>query len=202
MHVDSNTNILPAYKGISYSTGDNFNTGNSDGIQVNANYQATFNKPGQQLNFDLDYARFGSEPFQQNKNSYYDASGTIVGDIEQLRNSNPQSVDVYSAKLDYAQPLWENARLETGTKISQTKTDNNLKFDVFVGNDWQVDPNQTNHFIYREQIDAAYINFSQQFGKFSLQAGLRGEYTWSKGEQITTGELNDTSYINLFLHFL
>ena len=194
-------NISPTYKGVSYSTNDNINSGSRNGIQVNTNYQATFNKPGKQLNFDLDYARFGNDPFQQNKNIYYDPSGAMVGDVEQLRNSNPQSIDVYSAKLDYVQPLWKDARMETGAKISQTKTDNDLKYDVFVGNDWQVDANQTNHFIYKEQIDAAYINLSQQLGKFSLQAGLRGEYTRSEGEQKTTGEVNDTSYFNLFPTF-
>jgi outer membrane receptor protein involved in Fe transport len=192
------TNISPTYQGINYSTSNSISVGNRDGIQINMNYQAAFNKPGQQLNFDLDYARFGSDPFQQNKNIYYDTNGTAVGDVEQLRNSNPQTIDVYSAKLDYVQPLWENAKLETGTKISQTQTDNDLKFDVFAGNDWQVDADHTNRFVYTEQIDAAYINFSQQLGKFSLQAGLRGEYTWSEGKQMTTGEVNDTSYFNLF----
>ena len=199
--VNGITNISPTYNGVSHSTNDNVNSGGTNGIQVNANYQATFNKPGQQLNFDLDYARFNSNPFQQIKNSYYDADGVIVGDIEQLRNRNPQTIDVYSAKVDYVQPLWKGARMETGAKVSQTETDNDLKFDIFVGNDWQVDANQTNRFIYKEQIDAAYFNLSQQLGKFSLQAGLRGEYTWSEGKQMTTGEVNDTSYFNLFPTF-
>ncbi|MDR2887185.1 MAG: TonB-dependent receptor [Bacteroidales bacterium] len=192
------TNITPTYEGVTYSTADNFITSQRDGIQVNMNYQLTFDKPGQQLNFDLDYASFGSNSFQQNKNTYYSPGNVMLGDIEQLRNSNPQTIDVYSSKLDYVQPLWKGARMETGAKISQTQTDNDLKFDVFADNDWQVDANQTNRFIYKEQIDAGYISFSQQLGKFSLQAGLRGEHTWSEGKQMTTGEVNDTSYFNLF----
>ena len=195
------TNISPAYNGINYSTANNIKSGNRNGIQVNMNYQSIFNKPGQQLNFDLDYAHFGSTPFMQNANRYYEPGGALFGDVEQLRNSNPQSIEVYSAKLDYVQPLWEGARMETGAKISQTKTDNDLKYDVFVGSDWQVDANQTNRFIYKEQIDAGYINLSQQLGTFSLQAGLRGEYTWLEGEQKTTGEVNDKSYFDLFPTF-
>jgi len=199
--LKGNTRITPAFNGVSSSEADNIQYRNGKGIQANANYQTTFDKPGQQLNFDFDYARFFAEPFQQNRNIYYDSSGAIVGVPEQLRNSNPQNIDVYSAKTDYVQPLWKNARMETGAKVSQSKTDNDIKFEVFSGNVWQIDPNRTNRFVYTEQIDAAYINLNQQLGKFGLQAGLRGEYTLLKSEQKTTGERNDTAYFNLFPTF-
>ena len=196
------TDITPTYNGVSYSTADNIQIRSLDGIQVNANYQTTF-KPGQQLNLDFDYARFGSGPLQQNKNIYYDASNAMVDDIEQFRNGNPQTIDVYSAKIDYVQPVWEGARMETGAKFGQTTTDNDLKYEEFnyIRNLWEVDPGQSNRFEYTEQISAAYINLSQQLGKFSLQAGLRGEYTWSEGEQKTTGEVNNKSYFDLFPTF-
>jgi len=199
--LKGNTNIVPAYNGVNYSEADNVQSRNGNGIQVNTNYQVTFNKPGQQLNLDLDYARFFSEPFQQNKNIYYDTHHTAIGVPEQFRNTNPQIIDVYSAKIDYAQPLWKDARMETGAKISQSKTDNDIKFEVFNGADWLIDANRTNRFVYTEQIDAAYINVSQRLGKFNLQAGFRGEYTSMKSEQKTTGEKNDTTYFNLFPTF-
>jgi hypothetical protein len=195
------THISPTYNGIDFSTSNNTMTKNENGIQVNTNYQHTFTKSGQQLNIDLDYARFDSEQLQQTANSYYDPNGTMVGILEQLRHKAPRIIDVYSAKIDYTQPLWKDARMETGAKVSQTKTDNDLKYDVLVGNDWQIDANRTNRFVYSEQIDAAYINLNQQLGKFNLQAGLRGEYTLSKGKQKTTGEGNDTTYFNLFPTF-
>jgi len=195
------TNITPAYNGVRYSESDNVQSRSGDGIQVNANYQITFAKPGQRLNLDLDYARFSSEPFQQNRNIYYDLNNTIIDIPEQLRNKNPQIIDVHSAKIDYAQPLWKDARIETGAKVSQSKTDNDMKFDIFSGSEWQIDANRTNRFVYTEQIDAAYINVSQRLGKFYFQAGLRGEYTLLNSEQKTTGELNDTSYLNLFPTF-
>ena len=192
------THISPVYNGVSYSTADNVQSRSGDGIQANANYQSTFSKPGQQLNFDLDYARFSSEPFQHNTNRYYDPSGAMIDAPEQLRNTNPQIIDVYSAKLDYTQPLWKGAQMETGAKHSQSKTNNDLKYDLFNGNDWLVDADRSNRFVYTEQISAAYFNISQQKGKFSFQAGLRTEYTQSKGKQKTTGEVNDTTYFPTF----
>ena len=194
------TDISPTYNGVSRSMSNNFFSGPKSGIQVNANYQSIFTKPEQQLNLDMDYAHFGSDLFQQNSNLYYDPTSAPVA-TEQMRHAAPQAIDVYSAKIDYVQPLWKNARLETGAKAGQTKTDNELKYDTFVGNDWQEDANRSNRFVYTEQINAAYINISQQLGKFNLQAGLRGEYTMSKGEQKKTDEVNDTSYFNLFPTF-
>jgi len=195
------TDISPAYNGVSYSTADNLNTSTRNGIQANMNYQSTFAKPGQQLNFDLDYARFNSSPFQQNANRYFATDGVMIGAAEQFSNANPQAIDVYSAKIDYTQPLWKDARLETGAKFGQTKTDNDLKYEEVIGGVWVSDPGRTNRFVYTEQISAAYVNISQRLGKFSLQGGLRGEYTSSKGDQKTTGEVNDTSYFNLFPTF-
>ena len=195
------TNILPAYDGASFSTSNNIQSGSMDGIQVNINYQAKFDKPGKQLNLDVDYARFGSDPFQQITNRYYDPGGLMLDAPEQFRNNSPRTTEVYSAKIDYVQPLWKDARMETGTKFTQSKTDNDLKYDKYINSDWQIDAGKTNRFVYTEQIGAAYINISQRLGKFNLQAGLRGEYTLPKGEQKTTGEVNDTSYFNLFPTF-
>jgi hypothetical protein len=195
------TNILPPHNGIDYSTSDNIRSSNSNGIQVNTNYQKTFVRQGQQVNLDLDYAYFSYDPLQQITNRYYESDNVMLGIPEQLRNTNPQTFDIYSAKIDYMQPLGENGKAEAGAKFSQSKTDNDLKYDIFVDNEWQMDANKTNRFIYTEKIGAVYINISQQLGKLRLQAGLRGEYTWAKGEQKTTDELNDTSYFNLFPTF-
>ena len=198
---ESTTHISPTYNGVSYSTADNSQTNTKNGIQANINYQSTFAKPGQQLNFDLNYARFTSDPLQKIANRYYDPAGVMIDDVEQFSNANPQTIDVYSAKIDYVQPVWKDARMEMGAKFGQTKTDNDLKYEEVVNNIWQPNPGKSNRFIYTEQISAVYINLSQRLGKFNFQAGLRGEYTSTKGEQKTTGEVNDTTYLNLFPTF-
>lgn len=195
------TKISPTYNDVNYSEAENIRSSNSNDIQVNMNYQSMFSKQGQQLNLDLDYARFNYDPLQQITNRYYNPSGDMISNPEQLRNTNPQITEIYSAKIDYTQPLWKNARAEMGAKASQSKTDNDLKYEEFVNGYWEIDANRTNRFVLSEQISAAYININQRLGKFSLQAGLRGEYTWVEGKQKTTGEANDTTYFNLFPTF-
>jgi outer membrane receptor protein involved in Fe transport len=199
--INGFTDITPTFNGVNYSTSDNTNSGGGDGIQVNMNYQSTFDNAGQQLNFDFDYARFYSNQLQQNTNRYYDINDMLIGSVEQFSNANPQTINIYSARIDYKQPLWENAQMETGARFGQTTTDNNLMREDFINNVWQPDLDISNRFVYTEQISAAYINLSQQLGKFSLQGGLRGEYTYSKGEQKTTGEVSEVTYFDLFPTF-
>ena len=200
-NMEGGTDVSPAYNGVDYSTANGNAALKRDGIQANMSYQTTFTNKGQQLNIDLDYAHFNAAPFQQNTNKYFDPDGVMIADFEQFRNTNSQNIDVYSAKVDYKQPLWKDAMIETGVKFGQSKTDNDLKYDLFTSNNWQPDPARSNRFAYTEQVSAAYININQRLGKFSLQAGLRGEYTYSEGDQKTTGEVNDTSYFNLFPTF-
>jgi len=202
-NIKGRTDITPVYNGVIYSTADNNKIEGRDGIRVNMNYQTTFAKKAkQQFNLDMDYARFDSYSFQENANRYYSSDDVMIGAVEQFSNTNPQTINVYSAKIDYTQqPLWKDASMETGAKFSQSITDNDLKYEEVVGDVWQQTPGKSNRFVYMEQISAAFVNVSQQFGNFNLQGGLRGEYTYSKGDQKTTGEVNDTSYFNLFPTF-
>lgn len=56
---------------------------------------------------------------------------------------------------------------------------------------WLKDYGRSNHFIYHENINAAYINFQKQFKKWGLQFGLRAEQTISKGHQ----DVNNSDFI-------
>ena len=86
-------------------------------------------------------------------------------------------------------------------KQASPRRDNNLIYEEYTGLNWELDRNRSNHFVYTEQVHAAYIMVKQTLGKWNFQAGLRGEYTNSKGEQKTTGEVNDSTYLNLFPTF-
>jgi hypothetical protein len=196
--VEGHTNITPAYENVDRTTIHNLLTEQTEGLQVNANYQQTFPEPGRQLNLDVDYGQFNNKSSQHDTNNYFGEDGKPVRDEEQLRHVNPQRIDIYSGKLDYTHPAGENGRLEAGVKSSGSKTDNDLLFEEYTGNRWETDRDQTNRFIYTEQVHAAYLNLSKSWGKWSVQAGLRGEYTFSKGEQRATGAVNDSSYFNLF----
>jgi len=192
------TTISPALNDTGSTVFKNRNSDWEDGKQYNLNYQGQYAKPGQQLNIDLDYGQFQSKPYQLNQNSYFNSQQTQIGDEELLRHTNPQNIDLWSVKADYTQPLWKGSKIEAGAKASQSKTDNNLIFENYLQSQWESDATQSNRFVYTEQVDAGYVSFSQSLGKWNFQAGLRGEYTRSKGEQRTTTVVTDSTYFNLF----
>ena len=48
---------------------------------------------------------------------------------------------------------------------------------------------EENHFIYKENINAAYVNLNKQLSKkWSAQAGLQWRTPTHDGNQLTTGE--------------
>ena len=190
----SRTSIAPTFEGISSSTANNYRANPNDGNQINLNYMGQYAKPGQQLTVDVDYAEFYSRSDQRLENDYFGTDMTPVGGKEQTRYYNPQKITLWSAKADYTQPMWKGSKLEIGAKSSQSKTDNNLIYEKNMSQS----SDQSNHFIYTEQVHALYASISQSTGKWSFQAGLRAEYTDSNGEQRTTGEVNRSTYTDLF----
>jgi hypothetical protein len=199
--VEGVTDITNSPDNVSRTSMSNRQLTPSSSNQLNLNYQGNFAEPGQQLNIDLDYAHFNSNSEQNIHNKYFDAVGTSEIASEQLRSGNPQNIKMYSAKADYSHPFGKKTTLEIGGKINRIETDNDLLYEEFTGAGWQTDAGLTNHFVYTEQISAAYVNLGRQLGKWSLQAGLRGEHTSTTGEQRSTTVVNDTAYFDLFPTF-
>ncbi|WP_160715707.1 TonB-dependent receptor [Chitinophaga solisilvae] len=170
----------------------------------NLNYRGILDSTGKELNIDLDYAR-NSDRQSSGINAFTtDALGKRFLSSDTSRSNQPATVEIKTAKIDYTHPLKNNARLEAGAKVSFVTTDNDARFDSLRSNNWIPDENRSNHFIYKENINAAYVNYNKQYKKWNVQLGLRGEYTHITGtsESQKGGKTNviknDSSYFNLF----
>lgn len=195
--MDGRTLITPPQDGIARSESVGEMTRRSHSQQVNLNYQRLFSQSGQQLNVDVDYARFVTRNHQTTQNDYFDPEGMPVGNPEELRHHTPRTVELWSGKADYRQSLGE-VQMETGVKFSVSETDNDLAYEIRNAGTWENDPNRSNRYIYNEQVHAGYVNLSRRFGKVMASVGLRGEYTGIEGKQVTTGQRNDNDYFGLF----
>jgi outer membrane receptor protein involved in Fe transport len=183
---------------ISDAMSHNYDKQSWENLSYNLNYLHQFNKEGQTLNIDADYASntFNS---QLNLNTRYKgSSGNYDGQSSNRRGYAPSLTNVYVGKVDYAHPLGEKLKLETGLKSSFVNADNNLRYDTLQNNTWVKDANSSSHFKYQEQIHAGYLSLNNDFKYFSLQVGLRAEYTNSRGHQITSDSLVHRSYFQLF----
>jgi outer membrane receptor protein involved in Fe transport len=163
----------------------------------NFNFKHTFDSTGKEINADLDLGRFRARPRQDIFINTFDANSNPLA--ARIQKSDQQStISVSSFKADYTQPLKGNAKFEAGIKTSFVTTDNDVKFFDVVNSNNVPDVNRSNHFVYKENVNAAYLNFSKQFKQAGLQVGLRMEHTNSKGDQLTTSENLNRNYVQLF----
>ena len=67
----------------------------------------------------------------------------------------PSDIDIYTFKTDYVHPI-KGGRIEAGLKFSYVKNDNQVNYENFRNGKWEEDLIRSNHFIYDENINAAY----------------------------------------------
>ncbi|WP_343523870.1 TonB-dependent receptor [Pedobacter sp.] len=160
---------------------------------VNLNYRHKFKQAGRELTFDADYLLYRNQTDQTYYNFSYLPSGTLkYQDV--LTGNLPSDIDIYTAKMDYSHPLANEWKLAAGVKTAYTKTDNIADYFNTANGNTSVDYEKSNHFLYKENINAAYLNMSREGKRFSLQIGLRYENTVSNGHQLGNLIKPDSSF--------
>ncbi|SFC34738.1 Outer membrane receptor proteins, mostly Fe transport [Parapedobacter composti] len=172
--------------------------GNYTSITVNANNQFTIDSTGRKLVADVDISRFSNRNKAHYDNTFYLPSGDMKGQPLLSRSDMPTIIDIRVAKVDYTHPMGKGKKLEAGLKYSNVVSDNDMRFENLEEDVWQNDAGRTNHFVYDEQVAAAYVNYSTQWGKWGVQAGLRSEYTVSDGNSITLANRIQRDYLDFF----
>lgn len=165
----------------------------------NLNFRHVFDSTGRELTADVDYLTYRSTNSQDLINAYFDAGGVPTFKADTLLGSLPQDINIYTAKMDYTHPLKKGAKFEAGIKTSFVNTDNNAIYDSVNYGVRVRDIGRSNHFIYDENVNAAYVNYSRPLSKKIFgQFGLRLENTNAKGNQVTSGEKFKRNYTQLF----
>ncbi|WP_313269291.1 outer membrane beta-barrel family protein [Sphingobacterium sp.] len=196
---DSKTNV-----GKSFTTLDSLLISTSqfkelfDRYSANLNNEFRIDSNGRKLTLDLDWSKFKSSKRVGYNNQYFDGQMDAITPEEIQRSRMPIGIDIYVAKLDYEQPLSKVSKLEMGAKYSNVTSDNDLTFEDFLNNSWINNEKRTNHFVYKEQIAAGYIDYNNTIGKWGLKVGARGEYTFSDGNSLTLNKQVKRNYFKLF----
>lgn len=151
-------------------------------FSANVNFRTVLDSAGQEISGDVDYVRYSSSSIQPLTSYYYDNTGNLTQAPDVLLGTLPTDIKIYSGKIDYSLPLKKGAKFEAGIKSSYVKTDNDARYDSVKTNYMLLDSGRSNHFIYDENINAAYVNYSRPLGKkWSAQLGLRLENTNANG---------------------
>lgn len=167
-------------------------------LTANFNVKHTIDSTGKEITADLDYARYDNRTDQRYNIATYDPKGMIIEGPRMDLGNTKGIVDIYTAKVDYTHPLSKTVKLEMGAKTAYVATGNDMRFSIRQGEVTTPDPGRTNEFVYKENINALYVNFSKQFKKTGVQLGLRAEQTIMRGDQVTSDSSFRRDYLNLF----
>ncbi len=182
-----------------YIDANNYNANRFTNFTSNVHYLGKLDTAGTTLSADLDFVRITNRGDANFYNFYYDLTGGLPNRQDFLYTSTPNGYNIYSAKVDYTHPFSKKRKIEFGAKASKVASDNDSRFYFNNAEALVLDPARTNHFLYDEAILAAYINWSSKIGeRYTLQAGLRAEETISKGESLTTQQVNERNYLGFF----
>jgi iron complex outermembrane recepter protein len=186
----------------SVAISDNVNKQKSNNFSSNLNMRHVFDSAGKEFTVDLDYLTYDQNANQSLISNYLFPDLSVRRPADELKGTLPSNVNIYSAKTDFTFPLKNAGKIETGIKSSYVTTDNDALYQNKTDNGYVTDYGKTNHFIYKENINAVYFNYSKQIKKWGMQAGLRAENTNSKGNQLGNLVNKDSSftkhYTNLF----
>ncbi len=148
----------------------------------NVNFRTKLDTAGQELSADIDFVQYKATSVQPLTSSYYDNMGNLKQAPDVLKGTLPTNIKIYSGKVDYTLPLKKDAKFEAGFKTSFVNNDNNASYDSLKTGYVVLDSARSNHFIYDENINAAYVNYNRPLGKkWSAQLGLRVENTNANG---------------------
>ena len=164
----------------------------------NINYVAKIDTLGKSITFDLDYLPYRSAPKQSLDNYSYFSDGRQASVPYHIFTPTTQNIDIYTGKVDFSYKPFKNWSATSGFKYSSIKTEN--IFNYFNNADLMpvLVENLSDHFTYTENTAALYTSINGTFGKWTLQGGLRGEQTHSRGYSKTPDSLNSRSYFKLF----
>ncbi|MTI31016.1 outer membrane beta-barrel protein, partial [Xanthovirga aplysinae] len=162
----------------------------------NLHFKKEFDSLGRALNVDIDYFKYQSDQLQD---LFREGVENGEQNLHQPLTQNKLVQDFInkSAKIDYTHPIGKG-KLETGVKLSSNLNDNIVDYGNWVEEELVKDENQSDHFIYQEDIQALYASYGTALNaRWMLQAGLRSEFTQTVQQSIALNSTTKNNYVNI-----
>ncbi len=177
------------------SESNNDNTG----LDLTLSYDQKFSRPKQKLSTYINQSLGANTDHSTYLTTPLDGYAGVV-DPDRQRARTDQNNRTTNLQVDYVQPVGEKGKLEIGYKGTFRSVDNDYVLDDFIDSRNQFEYNDTlsNHFIYQEDIHAAYLQYSGRKGVFQYQAGGRVETVNTVSELKNTGETFKNPYTSFF----
>lgn len=156
-----------------------------DHVTVSLNYICKLDTLGSTLKILADYVSRSSDAFNDNQTSRL-WQGVTSDSLYYDRSSS--RYHIYTASLAWEQYLAPAWRLKAGAKYTRNDMRNSAEYRYLLQEEWQPSTVSDYRVDYTENIGALYAVVSGRVGRFSLSAGLRGEYTHTQGKASGVGQ--------------
>lgn len=164
---------------------------------LNAEIRTQYDTTGKELTVSLDYAKYWNVTKQVFSTTFFNNEGVALNQTF-LNGDQKGLLNLFAGKADYVHPLNKDSKLEMGIKSSYVASDNDVRFYNNIHDALFFDTARSSHFLYAENINAAYLNYNRTFKKLSLQFGLRAEQTLANGKQLLDGQTFNRNYMQVF----
>lgn len=158
-----------------------------DKLDRRNNYSATFNyiwkvdTLGSTLKLLADYTRRQTDSRNDNE-SRITLPGGVLDSV--YRDNVVSLYNIATATLALEKNFSPRWSLKAGAKYTYNDMHNDALYEYRQGDAWLRNEQQSFVIDYTENIAAAYAIASAQLGRWSLVAGLRGEYTHTTGKDV------------------
>lgn len=179
-------------------TSSSINRNISD-ISYDLNYKGNLDKEGHSvLSGNADYSDYRRQSSEILQNVFFDANGQSNGNPIFYKDNSPSHIMIKSANIDFTQRVSGSTHFDAGVKSSLVSSDNNIDFNQLIGGRYQTVPDLTDHFIYGEHIDAAYVGLESKFNKTTVSVNMRDERTASTSFSVNPNREVDSAYNDFF----
>lgn len=165
-------------------------------VQFSVNYKKEFEKQGHELTLDYQYST-GSELEESI------IQETVVGEINAIpteQTINDESQIRQLVQMDYVLPFGNDnqSQFELGYRGTFNRFITDFQFGILEGANFSPDPNFSNELLYKEYVNAAYMQLGTKKGKFNILGGLRMEASDIGITLVDTDETTDKDYVDWF----
>ena len=146
---------------------------------------------GSTLKIIADYNQ--SDPRSGNDN--HTVITEAISQIDSLyRDRSNSTFRIATAQLARERYLSSRWKLSYGAKYTYNEINSAMQYRYLYGGEWVPSTVDDYDITYTENISAAYVTASMNYGRWSAVVGLRGEYTYEQGK----GSDVEQNYFSLF----
>ena len=175
---------------------DSYLKNDATNLSFNLEHKINLEEEGSSLRTSVNFIKYDNNQTQELNTDYKLPSGELTNNVS-FNTDALQDSNIFTGQTDYSKTIGEGD-FETGLKYSSIETESGLDFYDIENNIPIFIEDRSDLFIYTETIYAGYLNYSKNWGKWDINAGLRGEFTNAKGDSKSLGIINNQDYFDIF----